>query len=161
MAAVATETEVIKVKMAGIGFGKGPGSLETLLGSCVGIAVWDRVTKVGGLAHVVLPSSHGPTALPGKFADTAVVELRKQLLAMGGNPSKLTAKIAGGSTMFGKRSDRDVGEKNYRAVLENLKRHKIPVVAEHIGGDKGRIIRFSLEDGSVVVSIARKEVKVL
>ena len=99
--------------------------------------------------------------MPGKFADTAVAELRKQLLAKGAHPSKMTAKIAGGSTMFGKRTARDVGEKNHRAVLEHLRKHGIPVVAEHIGGDKGRMIRFSLKDGSVEVSIARQVVKVL
>ena len=63
--------------------------------------------------------------------------------------------------MFGQRSDRDVGEKNHRAVVEQLKKHGIPLTAEHIGGDKGRMIRFSLQDGSVEVSIARKVVKVM
>jgi len=147
--------------MAGIDFGKGPDSLDTLLGSCIGITVWDRTTTLGGLAHVVLPKSRGRTNLPGKFADTAVAELRRQLLAQGANPKRLTAKIAGGATMFGQRTERDVGEKNHKAVLENLKIHGIPVVAEHIGGDKGRMIRFSLEDGSVTVSIGRQVVKVL
>lgn len=161
MSIVSTESAVIKVKMAGIDFGKAPSSMETLLGSCVGIAVWDRLTKQGGLAHVVLPDSRGSANLPGKFADTAVAELRKQLIARGAHPSKLTAKITGGSTMFGKRTARDVGEKNHQAVLKYLRQHGIPVVAEHIGGDKGRMIRFSLEDGSVEVSVARQVVKVL
>jgi len=161
VATIAAEPTVIKVKMAGIDFGKSPTALETLLGSCVGIAVWDRQTKQGGLAHVVLSDSNGATNLPGKFADTAVAELKSRLLAMGVNPRKLTAKIAGGATMFGERTDRDIGEKNYQAVLEHLKKHHIPMVAEHIGGNKGRMIRFSLEDGSVQVSIAREVVKVL
>ena len=161
MATITTEPKVIKVKMAGIGFARRPGSLETLLGSCVGIAVWDRMTKLGGLAHVVLPDSRGHVTLPGKFADTAVAELKKQLLGKGALAGKLTAKIAGGATMFGQRTERDVGEKNHQAVLENLKRHGIPVVAEHIGGDKGRMVLFSLEDGSLAVSVGRQVVKVL
>lgn len=161
MATIAAKPTVIKVKMAGIDFGKSPTTLDTLLGSCVGIAVWDRQTKQGGLAHVVLSDSNGATNLPGKFADTAVAELKSRLLAMGANPRKLTAKIAGGATMFGQRTDRDIGEKNYQAVLKHLKKHGIPVLAEHIGGEKGRMIRFSLGDGSVQVSIAREVVKVL
>lgn len=161
METTAAEPAVIKVRMAGIDFGKSPHSLETLLGSCVGIAVWDRITKRGGLAHVVLPDSRGATNLPGKFADTAVAKLRGQLLANGAHPGELIAKIAGGATMFGQRTDRDVGEKNHQAALEHLRKQGIPVVAEHIGGDKGRMIRFSLEDGSVEVSIARKLVKVI
>jgi len=161
MSAVATEPKVINVKMAGIDFAKSPEVLQTLLGSCVGVAVWDRRSKWGGLAHVVLPESRGYTNLPGKFADTAIAELKSQLLAKGASPTTLTAKIAGGATMFGKRSDRDVGEKNHRAVLEHLRQHGIRVIAEHIGGDKGRMIRFSLEDGAVEISIARKVVAAL
>ncbi|HUT09790.1 MAG TPA: chemotaxis protein CheD [Thermoguttaceae bacterium] len=161
MSVVATEPKVIKVKMAGIDFAKGPEALETLLGSCVGVAVWDRRSKLGGLAHVVLPQSRGDTNLPGKFADTAVAELKRQLLSRGASPSTLTAKIAGGATMFGQRTERDVGEKNYQAVLEQLRRHGIRVVAEHIGGGKGRMIRFSLADGTVEVSIARQVVAML
>ncbi len=157
----ATKPKLIKVKMAGIDFGRSPDSLETLLGSCVGIAVWDRMSKLGGLAHVVLPDSRGATHLLGKFADTAVAELRKQLVLKGAHPKKLTAKIMGGATMFGKRTERDVGEKNYQAVREYLSKHGIPLIAEDIGGDKGRMIRFSLDDGLVEVSVARKVVLVL
>jgi chemotaxis protein CheD len=159
--AVLAQPSVVKVKMAGLEVGRAPDTLETLLGSCVGVAVWDRLSKLGGLAHVVLPESRGCGNLPGKFADTAVSELRRQLLARGANPAKLTAKIAGGATMFGQRTERDVGEKNHRAVVERLRKHEISLVAEHIGGDKGRIIRFCLEDGSVSISIGRQEVAVL
>ncbi len=162
MSSVSAEpVAIVKVKMAGIDFGRSPQTLETLLGSCVGVAIWDRSTKQGGLAHVVLPDSQGTSKLPGKFADTAVAELKRRLLASGAHSSKLTAKLAGGATMFGKRTDRDVGERNYQAVLEQLRRHHIPVLAEHIGGENGRIIRFCLQDGSVAVSVARQLVAVL
>ncbi len=161
MSMAATEPKVIKVKMAGINFGKSPDMLDTLLGSCVGIAVWDRLTKQGGLAHVVLPDSRGVSKLPGKFADTAVAELKTQLIRRGASPSRLTAKIAGGATMFGQRTERDVGEKNHQAVLEQLRSNGIPLIAEDIGGDKGRMIRFSLEDGSVEVSVGRRVVQVI
>lgn len=147
--------------MAGIEYGAAPDVLETLLGSCVGIAIWDRQTRRGGLAHIVLPESRGSTSAPGKFADTAVAELRRRLIAAGCHPSRMTAKIAGGSTMFGERNERDVGEKNHRAVVDQLRAHSIPVLAEHIGGNQGRIIRFALDDGSVSVSIGRQVVAVL
>ena len=49
---------VIKVGMADLKTGKNPDILTTLgLGSCIGIALWDPVTKIGGLAHVMLPDS--------------------------------------------------------------------------------------------------------
>lgn len=153
--------QVIKVKMAGIEYGAAPETLETLLGSCVGVAIWDRAAKVGGLAHVVLPESEGRAGPAGKFADTAVVEMRRQLMGRGATPGKMTAKIAGGSTMFGDRTARDVGEKNYQAVLQALRAAGIRITGEHIGGNQGRIIRFSLHDGSVEVLVARQKVATL
>ena len=47
---------VIKVGMADLNVCVSPDSITTLgLGSCVGIALRDPVTKIGGLAHVMLP----------------------------------------------------------------------------------------------------------
>ncbi len=150
-----------KVGMGGIAFGQAPTVLETLLGSCIGVAVWDRDTKMGGLAHVVLPESRGKSSAPGKFADTAVSELRREMVRRGANTKKLTAKIAGGATMFGQRTNQDIGQKNDEAVREHLQTLGIPLIGEHTGGTSGRVIRFSLEDGSVTVKIGREIVTVL
>ena len=117
-------------------------------------------TKVGALAHVVLSDSNGrQNATPGKFADTAVDAMRAELVRRGANPLMMTAKLTGGATMFGKESSRDVGQKNLVAIRAELDRHKIRVIAEHTGGDKGRVIRFSLRDGSLQVYISRELVE--
>ena len=69
--------EIIKVGMADLNICKSPDGLTTLgLGSCVGIALRDPITKVGGLAHIMLPDSTAikdNTNIP-KFADTGIVE---------------------------------------------------------------------------------------
>ncbi len=154
----ATEPKTIKVPMGGVRFGEAPDVLETLLGSCVGIAVWDELAECGGLAHVVLPDSQGKVAKPGKFADTAVVELKKRLVEIGASPHRLKAKIAGGSLMFGKAMSDAVGQRNCEAAISHLRQHNITLVADHVGGEKGRVIRFSLSDWSVEVEMARKVV---
>ena len=65
--------EIIKVGMADLKVVKSPDGVTTLgLGSCVGIAVRDPVTKIGGLAHIMLPDStaiRNNANIP-KFADT-------------------------------------------------------------------------------------------
>ena len=147
--------------MAGTGVIRCPGELETLLGSCVGVAIWDRSTKIGALAHVVLPESNGATKTPGKFADTAIDELKRLMLAEGAMGLSLTAKIAGGAAMFGKAKDSDIGIRNREAVIEQLQKHKIRLLGEHCGGNKGRIIRFNTKDFSVSVRIGRDVVTVL
>ncbi len=79
-----------------------PAKIRTLLGSCVGVVLYDRVAKLGGVAHIVLPSSRGAADQPGKYADTAIpaviAELERRL---GGKVrSRLIAKLVGGANMF-------------------------------------------------------------
>ena len=50
--------ELIKVGMADYKVGSNPDALISYgLGSCVGIALFDPVSKVGGLSHIMLPDS--------------------------------------------------------------------------------------------------------
>ncbi|MBX7167009.1 MAG: chemotaxis protein CheD [Pirellulales bacterium] len=161
MAQAICASSLIKVPMAGIGYGRAPAELETLLGSCVGIAIFDRTSGLGALAHVVLPDSRGATETPGKYADTAIATMKHELLCRGAMPVALVAKIAGGATMFGQRTAGDVGAKNCEAVRAHLAEHKIRLIAEHIGGDKGRVILFNLADASVQVRIGRETVAVI
>ena len=70
------------MKMADLNICKSPDGLTTLgLGSCVGIALRDPITKVGGLAHIMLPDSTAikdNTNIP-KFADTGILALIEEL----------------------------------------------------------------------------------
>ena len=152
MAATETPTRTIKVPMAGLELGRAPDVLETLLGSCIGVAVWDPSTGHGGLAHVMLPSSNGATTMPGKFADTAIAELKRRLLANGANPLCLKAKLAGGATMYGNKTPQDIGARNYEASVQGLQKEKILLLAEDVGGSHGRIIRLSLSDGRLCIA---------
>ena len=94
----------IKVGMADLNVCVSPNSIATLgLGSCVGIAIRDPVTKIGGLAHIMLPDSttiRNNSNIP-KFADTGIEELVRQVTKKGANRARLVAKIAGGAQMFG------------------------------------------------------------
>ncbi len=52
-----------------------PGLLTTIgLGSCVGIALYDKQNKIAGLAHIMLPSSKEikNNENKAKFADTGI-----------------------------------------------------------------------------------------
>ncbi len=95
--------ELIKVGMADLKAGKNPDSIISYgLGSCVGIALYDSQTRIGGLAHIMLPDSTQARATDNtaKFADTALPVLLNQIIALGASKARITAKIAGGSQMF-------------------------------------------------------------
>ena len=159
--------EIIKVGMADLNICKSPDGLTTLgLGSCVGIALRDPITKVGGLAHIMLPDSTAikdNTNIP-KFADTGIVELVNRIVFAGGSKSRLVAKIAGGAQMFAfqnKSSLIKVGEKNVMAVKQKLEELNVPILAEDTGENYGRTVIFYPETGDFVIRAVGKPEKVI
>jgi len=148
---------VIKVGMADLKVCKAPDSLTTLgLGSCVGIAIYDKRTKIAGLAHIMLPSSKEirNNANKAKFADTALDILIGELEKMGVRKSQLQAKIAGGAQMFSFNTNNDVlkvGQRNVIATKKKLKELGIRIVAEDTGGNYGRTIELDPTTGDLLI----------
>jgi chemotaxis protein CheD len=123
------------------------------LGSCIGLALLDRQRGKAGLAHVVLPKSQGDgTENAMKFADHAVPELFRQVLATGARRTALEAVLVGGARMFATSSSSlEVGQRNDAAVRDELAKLRVPVVAEATGGSRGRTIRVDVGSGAVIV----------
>lgn len=138
-----------------------PDKIRTVLGSCIGVALFDRVAKVGGMAHVILPSSAHGHGDKGKFADTAVDWLLEDVLKAGCVKGRLKAKITGGASMFGKKVDAGIGERNIQAVKERLSHHSIQLLAEAVGGLKGRKMLLDPATGQVEVSIIGAQPEVI
>ena len=157
----------IKVGMADLNVCVSPDRITTLgLGSCVGIALRDPVTKIGGLAHIMLPDSttiRNNSNIP-KFADTGIEELVKQVTRRGANRSRLVAKIAGGAQMFGFNSNSEmvrVGERNVQATKKKLAELRIPILAEDTGKNFGRTVIFYPETGDFVIrAVGKQEYKI-
>ncbi|MFM9962429.1 MAG: chemotaxis protein CheD [Planctomycetaceae bacterium] len=148
------------IPMGAIGVSQNNGHLRTLLGSCIGLALFDRIHKVGALAHIVLPASNGKCELPGKFVDTAVPEMLRQMeKVIGDERLKLTAKIAGGANMFGATSASvaTVGNLNIAAIERLLEEHRIPITARHLGGEQGRRMTLDTTTGIVTIEIVGAE----
>jgi chemotaxis protein CheD len=126
------------------------------LGSCIGLALLDRSSPVSGLAHVVLPESREGTTVLGKFADTAVPELLRQMIALGASKSRLSAVLVGGAQMFatGGSGSLDIGRRNEQAVRTALAVAGIAVTVAVTGGSSGRTMRVHLESGLVTCKAA-------
>jgi len=133
-----------------------PVLIRTLLGSCVGVVLYDRVAKMGGVAHVVLPDSRGDTALPGKYADTAIPAMIADFERMQGRKSqgRLVAKIVGGASMFQTTTPTlNIGKQNHDAVERILAARGIPILARELGGDAGRRLTLDTQTGTVSVRV--------
>lgn len=151
------ENKIYRVGMADAKVTQSPGILTIVgLGSCVGIVLYDPLTKIAGLVHIMLPYSNkiSDNSNKLKFADTGIRILIEEMVKIGANPKRLISKIAGGAQMFSSKINSDImniGERNATATREVLGELGIPIVAEDIGGNYGRTIEFYSEDGRLLV----------
>ncbi|HPS87008.1 MAG TPA: chemotaxis protein CheD [Spirochaetota bacterium] len=156
--------DLINVGIADMGVAESPNTLRTILGSCVGICIYDPKAKVGGLSHIMLPSSKKPSNNLKKYADTAIPLMIEEMIKLGADSGRMVAKLAGGATMF-KHSENslmgDIGKNNILSVKEILGSLKIPVLSEEVGGDYGRTIDFYLETGELKIKTIGKEPKII
>ena len=145
------------VKVAEWAAARTGGVIVTLgLGSCVAIMLHDPRAGAGAMAHVLLPSKSLARDIsnPAKFPETAVPFLIERLKALGADPRRLVAKLAGGASMFAQLmtpSSIQMGERNVVAARKALRAAGIPVAGEAVGGDKGRSVRFHVADGRVEI----------
>ena len=144
---------------------KAPGVIRSSgLGSCIGIALYDPFTRVGGLAHAMLPKHRpGRDDNKGKYVDTAIDAMLAEMEAMGCNRQNIVAKLAGGAQMFpeqDKEGKVSVGEKNVAAAQEYLRELGIPIVAEDVGGHSARTIELYCEDGTLYIKTINSETKI-
>lgn len=160
--------EIIKVGMADLKVCREPDSLTTLgLGSCVGVALYDPITKISGLAHVMLPSSKEirNNANIAKFADTGIDETLRLMVGMGAQTKRIVAKIAGGAQMFsfGSNSSENlnIGLKNVEAVKMKLSELSIPIIGEDTGLNYGRTVVLDSNTGEYSIKAVGKPIKVL
>ncbi|MDR2045075.1 MAG: chemotaxis protein CheD [Clostridium sp.] len=161
-------SEIIKVGMADLKTCVSPNGVTTLgLGSCVGIAIRDPVTKIGGLAHIMLPDStsmRNSQQNIAKYADTGIAELVRQMEKLGASRSRMVAKIAGGARMFALQSKTDavqVGGRNVAATKQILKQMNIKILAEDTGLNYGRTVTFFPETGGFHIRAVGKSETVI
>lgn len=140
------------IEMGDIGVASGGETLRTFVGSCIGVAIYNRRRRVGALAHIMLPESNGRSGQPGMYADTAIPEMVRRLNNLcNREPTHWSAKLAGGAKMFLLQSDMTIGEQNIVATKRILKELNIPVRASCCGGSKGRRLCLDISTGMLIV----------
>ncbi|MBC7347873.1 MAG: chemotaxis protein CheD [Clostridia bacterium] len=157
----------IKVGIAQWRVARAPYWLVTLgLGSCVGVALYDPLGRLGGLAHIMLPDSRQFPGQqnPGKFADSALPVLVAEMERYGAGRTRLVAKLAGGAQMFNfsqGTSLLNIGQRNIAAVRQTLEELGIRVAGEDTGGHVGRTMMLNTGNGEVYVRSIGRPVKII
>jgi len=154
-------SQEIVVKIADLAVAREPAVISTHgLGSCLAICLYDAQAKVGGLAHVMLPSPElvKNQTNPAKFPISAIGVMLAEIERLGGSKARLKAKLAGGARMFGAllttskgAGTANIGQRNTLEAKAELERLGIPIVAEDTGSDYGRSVELLVSNGTVLV----------
>lgn len=131
-----------------------PVSMTTILGSCVGVCLYDPAARVGGLNHFLLPRSPAGTR-SARFGDAAVQCLLRGVTRLGAEVRRLRAKVIGGACVLDayRGAPAHVGRQNVRVALEMLAEAGIPVLTMDVEGDRARRVLFHSHTGDVVVRV--------
>jgi chemotaxis protein CheD len=155
---------LINVGIADYNVSSSPDILRTILGSCVGICLYDSKLKIGGMCHIMLPSMKEQTASVKKYADTAIPMMINEMKSRGADAGRMQAKIVGGARMFNVSENSmmgEIGNNNITKVREVLGELAISIVSEDTGGNYGRTIDFYLDSGMIKIRSMGREEKII
>lgn len=159
-------SQLIVIGISDYKLAKGPEVLVTYaLGSCVGVCLYDKVSKIGGLSHIMLPDSasfSNKDINRKKFADTALVDLVQELRRAGVANNRIVAKIAGGAQMFDVQPGSKlgaIGQRNTLCVKQVLNQLRIPILAEDTGLNFGRTQYFDLNTGIMKIQSLNRRIE--
>jgi chemotaxis protein CheD len=129
---------------------KEPHIVNTILGSCVSVCLYDSKLKIGGINHFMLPHWNGQELASPKYGNIAIEKLLDKMLEMGSQHKYLIAKVFGGGEVIQvKNYNFNVGLRNIELATGMLGKMHIPIVASSLGGKEGRKIQFNTFEGSV------------
>jgi chemotaxis protein CheD len=119
--------------------------IQTILGSCVSVCLFDERLKWGGINHYMLPWWNGKGVPSPQYGDIAIERLLEKLNLIGSYKNNLVAKVFGGANQHGSQ----IGSHNVETAYEILTAHGIKIVSKSVGGIQGRKIVFDTKTGQV------------
>ncbi|MFO7863151.1 MAG: chemotaxis protein CheD [Salinivirgaceae bacterium] len=133
--------------------------INTLLGSCVAICLYDPISKIGGMNHYMLPLWNGEGLASPKYGNIAIEKLLEGMLNKGARRQYIIAKIFGGGEVIESQHHYfNIGKRNIELAHSLLAELKIPIKAESTGGKLGRKIQFNTETGSVKMKYINRQI---
>jgi chemotaxis protein CheD len=123
------------------------------LGACLGIAIYDPVTRVGGLLHSLLPASaidpRRAADRPAMFLDSGLNAMLKRAYELGVRKENLRIVVAGGAQIMDETSLFNIGKRNHDVLTALLAQLELKIHAEDVGGRTNRTMQLDLATGEV------------
>lgn len=148
-----TDSGIIIVRIGACALARSPIKIKTFgLGSCVGITLYDKRERMGGLVHAMLPSINHARIKdnPLKYTDSGIEYLVVELVKKGSSRKRLEAKLVGGAHMF-ENQNMNIGERNIEWARNTLEKLEIPIVAEDTGKNYGRTVTLDTSTGDLLI----------
>jgi chemotaxis protein CheD len=126
--------------------------IETILGSCVSVCMFDSERKVGGMNHILLPGKADMGNFDGaaRYGINAMEMLINNLMKLGARRMNLQSKIFGGAHIIQSlHRDNSPGLKNVSFVEKFMQIENIPIISRDTGGVNGRRIYFHTNTADV------------
>ena len=137
-----------------------PTEINTILGSCIAVCIYDTLNCIGGMNHYLVPLWNENGLQSPKYGNISIHRLIESMLNVGCNVRNLEAKVFGGANVIDVTSeDMMIGRKNILIAKEILKEYRIPIVAEDTGGERGRRIMMRSDTGKIFMKYIQKSEK--
>lgn len=128
------------------------------LGSCIGIAIYDAVARVGGLLHFMLPDSDLD---PGKakknpymFGDTGIPSLFMAAYKLGAKKQRMKVIVAGGAHVLDQQGFFNIGKRNDMVVRKMFHKNNVIIDYRDVGGNVNRTMRLAIKNGDASIKVS-------
>ena len=128
--------------------------IQTVLGSCIAVCLFDHKKKIGGMNHFLLAmcKKDNPFVSPGKYGNLAIPDLVRRIENEDGNRKNIVAKIVGGASILSVSNHNHVPQDNVKGARQILLDLSIPVVGQDVGGRQGRKVLFNTRTGQITIN---------
>ena len=130
------------------------------LGSCIGMAIYDPVARIGGILHFMLPESSLDQAKaqknPYMFADTGIPYLFKTAYGLGAKKQRMKVIVVGGAEILDQKGFFNIGKRNYMAAKKMLWKNNVIIDFEDVGGTVNRTVKLAVKNGQTWLKISGK-----
>lgn len=145
----------VYLKPGELHFATGPTVVSTVLGSCVSVTMFDRLSGAAAICHALLPE--GPRTDAFRYVDTSILHMLETFSAHGIHRRRLEVKIFGGADMIGVGGSRmGVGRRNVEIATQVLAASGLDVSTCDVGGIRGRKLFFVTHTGDVFLKRLRQ-----
>ena len=137
-----------------------PHQINTILGSCVAVCLWDPILHYGGMCHYMLPYWNGEGLASPKYGNIAIEKLLEKMYSFGSKKHNIIAKVFGGGEVIDTKTPQfNIGERNIKLAFDVLKEENVKIASQSVGGKLGRKIIFFTYSGEVKQRYVQRQIK--